>query len=213
MRTPGDEQMAATPVAMLGATSAPPDATSMDADGAASALLASRTQAEAFKGVFDAHFRPLSAYLSRRLGESLAEEIAAETFARAFDVRHRYDPTRGTVRAWLHGIAANLVRDHYRDETRRLRAYARLADRATSPGAEMAASDERMDAQAAAPAVAEALAALRRQEREVLLLFAWAELSYEEIAQALGIRIGTVRSRLWRARARVRAMLEEMTTP
>ncbi len=147
------------------------------------ALLASREDPWAFTAGFDAHFAPLHGYLRRRFGEPVAEELAAETFARAFDARRRYDPELAPVRARLHGIAANLARDHFRAETRRLRAYARAAGRAEPhqdpPG------EDRADASAAMPLVSAALAALRAPEREALLLFAWANLGYEEIAAAL----------------------------
>lgn len=171
------------------------------------ALLASREDPWAFTAVFDAHFAPLHGYLRRRFGEPVAEEIAAETFARAFDRRHRYDPELAPVRAWLHGIAANLARDHFRAETRRLRAYARAAGglepHQDPPG------EERADASAAMPRVSAALAALRAPEREALLLFAWADLGYEEIAAALGVPVGTVRSRLSRGRRHIQTLLEE----
>lgn len=172
-----------------------------------SALLASRTDPWTFTSLFDDHFGSLHGYLRRRLGEPLAEELAAETFTRAFDARDRYDPEAGSVRAWLYGIAANLVRDHFRAESRRLRAYARAAGRAERhqepPG------DERADASAAMPRVAAALSALRPEEREALLLFAWADLGYEEIAAAVGVPVGTVRSRLSRGRRQIQTLLEE----
>ena len=162
---------------------------------------------DAFVAVFDTHFPALHGYLRRRLGEPLAEELAAETFARAFDARHEYDPGRAGVRAWLHGIAANLVSGHFRSEGRRLRAYARAAAQVepTTP----AATPDRADAHVAAAGLSAALAELRPEERDVLLLFAWAELDYEEIAAALGVPVGTVRSRLHRGREKLRAALDE----
>lgn len=176
-------------------------------DRAAAALVRSADEPDAFTAVFDAHFDAIYEYLRRRLGPALAEDIAAEAFARAFDCRHRYDPARASARAWLHGIAANLVRRHFRDERRRLKAYMRVgASSAGAAGAE--ASDARADAESTARRMAAAIASLRRQERDVLLLYAWAELSYEEIAQALGTPVGTVRSRLARARTRLRNHLD-----
>ena len=161
---------------------------------------------DAFVSAFDAHFGALHGYLRRRVGEPLAEEIAAETFARAFDARHAYDPRRAAVLPWLHGIAANLVSGHFRAESRRLRAYARAAaqvEQTTPPS-----TGDRVDAQAAAAGLSAALAELRAEERDVLLLYAWADLGYEEIAAALGVPVGTVRSRLHRGRERLRAALE-----
>lgn len=103
------------------------------------------------------------------------------------------------MRPWLFGIAANLLRRHRRAEERRLRAYARAA---MAPGDASAFDgvDERLDAAAATVALAHALASLGPGERDVLLLHAWADLSYEQIAGALAIPVGTVRSRLHRAR-------------
>jgi RNA polymerase sigma factor (sigma-70 family) len=162
---------------------------------------------DAFVAVFDAHFPALHGYLRRRLGEPLAEELAAETFARAFDARATYDPARATVLPWLHGIAANLISGHYRSEARRHRAYARAASQVeqTTP----AATGDRVDAHTAAAALSGAIADLRPEERDVLLLYAWADLSYEEIAAALNVPVGTVRSRLHRGRERLRAALTE----
>jgi RNA polymerase sigma factor (sigma-70 family) len=111
---------------------------------------------------------------------------------------------------WLFGIAANLARRHRRTEVRRLRAYARtgrdplLDEHGDAPA--------RLDAAAAGPRLAAALAELRAHDREALLLFAWAELSYEEISLALRIPVGTVRSRLHRARQALRAHLESQET-
>jgi len=101
----------------------------------------------------------------------------------------------------LYGIAANLLRRHRRTEGRRLRAYARHAGQPQDGWDE---ADERLDSLAAGPQLARALASLRPDQREVLLLFAWADLGYEEIARALDVPVGTVRSRLSRARERVR---------
>lgn len=173
------------------------------------ALVASLRDPRLFSDVFDTHFPPLHGYLRRRVGEPLAEEIAAETFARAFDRRASFDPHRSGVRAWLHGIAANLMHDHRRTEARRLRAYARTASRdERRDGADSDAVHGRLAAEERAPALANALRSLRAPEREVLLLTAWADLSYDEIAEAIGVPVGTVRSRLHRARAHIRAELQ-----
>jgi RNA polymerase sigma-70 factor, ECF subfamily len=152
-------------------------------------------RAEAFEELFELHFDVIYGYLARRVGPDLGRDLASETFVRAFAARKRYDPTRGNVRAWLFGIANNLLRRHHRDEERRLRAFALLdPPHDTMPPAE--------------PRLADALVALSIEERDVLLLFAWADLGYAEIAEALDVPVGTVRSRLHRARAHVRAALE-----
>lgn len=151
--------------------------------------------AEAFEELFERYFDSVYGYLARRVGPDLGRDLASETFTRAFSARKRYDPARGEVRAWLFGIANNLLRRHYRDEERRLRAFARL----TVPDESLRQEE---------PRLADALAALPREERDVLLLFAWGDLEYGEIATALGVPLGTVRSRLHRARAHIRAALE-----
>jgi RNA polymerase sigma factor (sigma-70 family) len=161
-----------------------------------------------FAEIFDRHFGELHRYLRRRVGKELADDLAAETFARAFASRHRYDIAHPDARPWLFGIAANLLRRHARTERRRLLAYARSGVDPVSPS-EIENVAGRLDAQAAGPRIAAALAALSAGHREVLLLFAWAELSYEEIGVALGLPVGTVRSRLSRARARMRELLPQ----
>jgi RNA polymerase sigma factor (sigma-70 family) len=151
---------------------------------------------QAFASIFDRHFDAVHGYARRRLGRSLAEEVASETFIRAFDRRASFDRSRVDARPWLFGIAANLMRRHWRTERRRLAALRRLEVRS----GEEALIEERADLVAA-------LDALPAREREALLLFALADLSYEEIADALDVPIGTVRSRLSRARDRIRKQL------
>ncbi len=145
-----------------------------------------------FEELFEAHFDAIYGYAARRVGPELGRDLAAETFTRAYAARKRFDRRRAEPRAWLFGIANNLLRRHYRDEERRLRAFARVDFQRD----EAAALEE--------SSIAEALSVLSRDERDVLLLFAWADLSYEQIAEALSLPVGTVRSRLNRARTRLR---------
>lgn len=171
----------------------------------AEVIVSSLDDASRFGEIFDRHYGEINRYLARRLGGAAADELAAETFVRAFGARGRYEPAAADARPWLYGIAANLARRHWRTERRRLRAYARTGIDPVCD--ETADVDRRVDALAAGPQLAAALAALSGREREVLLLFAWADLGYEEISTALGIPVGTVRSRLSRARAHVRELL------
>ena len=157
-----------------------------------------------FEDAFEAEFAPLHRYLARRLGASAADDLAAETFAVAFRSWDRLDPAR-PVRPWLYGIAANLVRHHWRKERRMLRAYARTG--VDPVQADEDAAVERVDAEARHRELAEALASLRPDERELLLLHSWAELTDSEIAAALGLPLGTVKSRLSRIRDRLRNRL------
>jgi RNA polymerase sigma factor (sigma-70 family) len=157
-----------------------------------------------FEEAFEAEFAALYRYLARRLGASLADDLAAETFAVAFRGWDRLDPAR-PVRPWLYGIAANLVRHHWRNEQRMLRAYARTgADPVLDEDDQTV---ERADAAIQQRELAAALGELRRDEREILLLHAWAELTDSEVAEALDIPLGTVKSRLSRARDKLRNRL------
>jgi RNA polymerase sigma factor (sigma-70 family) len=174
----------------------------------ASAIADSLDAPTAFARLFERHHAAVHRYLARRLGTDLADELAAEAFAVAFAKRGRYDSSYDDARPWLFGIATRLAQRHWRREERELRAYARTGVDPAAPS-----HDERVaaeaDSAAAAPALAAALALLSRDERDVLLLYAWAELGYPEIAAALSISPGTVKSRLHRARGRVRRHLEE----
>jgi RNA polymerase sigma-70 factor (ECF subfamily) len=170
------------------------------------AIVASVADPPRFGKVFDRHVDAIYGYLCRRVGRMSAEELTSETFARAFDGRERFSGEDALP--WLYGIASNLIRHHVRAERRQLAAYARAA----SQGERDHVDDDlegRMDAVAMVPALAEALGRLRPEERDVLLMAAWQGLSYRDIADALGIAIGTVGSRLTRARATVREVLRE----
>jgi RNA polymerase sigma factor (sigma-70 family) len=163
---------------------------------------------EDFEYAFREHFAPVYRFIARRVGSALAEDLAAEVFATAYRRRAVYQPERGSLRSWLYGIATNVVRGHWRDEQQLLDLDARVAG-LTDAGRFADAADERVVAATLAPRIAGALAALNREQRDVLLLHAWAGLSHEEIAAALGIATGTARSRLSRARAALRAQLGE----
>lgn len=155
--------------------------------------------------MFDAYARDLLRYAGQRVGEQIAEDVVAQTFLVAYEQRHRYDGTRGAMLPWLYGICGNLLRRHHRTEVRALRAVA--ATHAADEVAPDARTAERVDAQRAVARVATALAKLPRRQREVLLLFAVAELEYAEIAQALGIPLGSVQSALHRARTKIKSAL------
>ncbi len=155
--------------------------------------------AASFAFIFDRHYRAIHRFLSGRVGSELGNDLASETFAIAFRGRVGYDRSREDARPWLYGIAANLLRSHRRSEERRLRAYARAA---APEFAQPAPSTGELD-----EALAAALLALSEQERDLILLYAWAELSYEQLAEALTLPLGTVRSSLARTRAKLRARL------
>ncbi|SFW89887.1 RNA polymerase sigma factor [Amycolatopsis australiensis] len=166
---------------------------------------------ERFAVVFDRHAAHIHRYLARRLGGQAADDLMGETFLIAFACRTRYDPAFPSARPWLYGIATNLVGRRRREEAREYRLRAALGPPAEQDGhADRVA--ERVTAQAMNGRLAAALAGLARGDRDVLLLIAWEGLAYEEVAAALGIPVGTVRSRLNRARRKVRAELGHAPT-
>ncbi|GAB2846647.1 RNA polymerase sigma factor [Actinoallomurus bryophytorum] len=163
----------------------------------------SRQEPEAFAEVFRRYAPDIKRYVTRRLGPEAAEDVAAETFLAAFRQRGGYDLSRRNARPWLYGIATNLMGRHVRTEVRQLRILERTGtDPVTASFAER--SDERLSAEASGPTLAGALAALPNGHRDALLLVVWGDLSYPEAAQALGVRVGTVRSRINRARRNLR---------
>jgi RNA polymerase sigma factor (sigma-70 family) len=162
---------------------------------------------ERFAVLFDRHGPAIHRYLTRRVGDQVADDLLAETFLAAFGKRRGYDLGYPDARPWLYGFATNLVAQHQRQEARRYRAL----QAAGSPAAVFADYSETTVANLAArsmrPALVAALAVLPPGDRDVLLLIAWEQLSYEETARALAIPVGTVRSRLHRARTRLRESL------
>jgi RNA polymerase sigma factor (sigma-70 family) len=160
-------------------------------------------QPEAFGLIYDRHAPSVLRFLGRRAGAEVAEGLAGELFRIAFERRKMFDVSRASALPWLYGIGSNLLLKHRRGEARRLRASARMAaDEATDRRARV------LDARVLFPRVAAAIEALPDGEREALLLFAWEDLSYQSVAEALELPIGTVRSRLSRARTQLRELLE-----
>jgi RNA polymerase sigma-70 factor (ECF subfamily) len=165
---------------------------------------------EAFSPIVDRHFVVVHRYLARRVGRDRADDLAAQTFAVAFTRRDRFDGSAVSARPWLFGIATNLLRNELRSERRMLVAIARLD--AASAGDlvdEVERSLARADAAHEVARLAGAIAALDDDQRDVLLLYAWGELSQAEIAAALQVPVGTVYSRLSRARARLQRAFDE----
>ncbi|NEK84865.1 RNA polymerase sigma factor [Blastococcus saxobsidens] len=165
---------------------------------------------EAFAPLFDRHAATVHRYLGRRVGE-LADDLLSETFLIAFRRRAAYRADHVEVRPWLLGIATNLVHVHGRTEQRRYRALAREAGRHPGTAAGPDDSADRLDAEALRGPLAAALAKLKAPDRDALLLLAWGQLGYEEIAAVLDVPVGTVRSRLHRARRQTRAALGDVS--
>jgi RNA polymerase sigma-70 factor (ECF subfamily) len=161
---------------------------------------------QAFGLIYDRHAATLLRFLGRRAGARVAEGLVGELFRIAFERRKTFDPSRASALPWLYGIGSNLLLKHRRGEARRLRASARMA--VGREAADARASAAALDARLLFPRVADAIEALPDEEREALLLFAWEDLPYQGVAEALALPVGTVRSRLNRARARLRELLE-----
>jgi RNA polymerase sigma-70 factor (ECF subfamily) len=173
-------------------------------DAAASVDVRAGDPAAVFGVLFDAHAAGLHRYLSRRVG-SVADDLVAETFLAGSAGRQGYDPARADPRTWLYGIATNLLRRHFRQELRGLAATAKAAAAVTDSGSDPSdAVPDQVDAQVRLGRLASGIAALTPDDRDVLLVTAWAGLDSTEVAQALGIPVGTVRSRLHRVRRQLR---------
>ncbi|WP_369370819.1 RNA polymerase sigma factor [Promicromonospora sp. Populi] len=161
---------------------------------------------EDFAAVYGRHARTVHRYAYRRVGPEHADDVVAETFVAAFRRRASYDLSLPDARPWLLGIATREIAQFRRAEETRYRATARLVTALPEDGlADLATTN--VAARAAGSALGKALGGLRPGDRDVLLLWAWGDLSYEEIATTLDIKKGTVRSRLHRARKLVRAAL------
>jgi RNA polymerase sigma factor (sigma-70 family) len=164
-----------------------------------------------FGVLFDKYAPLIYRYIVRRVGRPGTDDLVAETFVAAFDGRHRYDPARSDARPWLYGIATNIIGRHRRDELRQLRISQAIDARAIVPGhADRVALDT--TAQSLRGDLTIALAGLAEGDRDVLVLVAWEDLTYEEVSYALAIPVGTVRSRLHRARRQLRLVFDQPIT-
>jgi RNA polymerase sigma-70 factor (ECF subfamily) len=169
-----------------------------------------RDGTDAVRELFLAHAVDLHAYAHRRVGRDLADDVVAETFRQAIESWEGYDPECGSARGWLFGIATNLLRRHWRTERRRLAALRK------SGGAVEAAHldawhgvDDRLDADSRVTRVLDAIAGLDAEDRELLVLVSWERLAHADVAEALAIPVGTVRSRLHRIRRRLEHATDE----
>ena len=185
-----------------------PGSSGHDRDDDGAVIARSLADPEQFAVVFRRHAPDIHRYVVRRLGADAADDVVADTFLTAFRLRSRYQQERANARPWLYGIATNLISRHRRAEVRQYRALARTGlDPVTEPFTDGA--DARVSAGAESKPLAAALARLPAVHRDALLLVALGDLSYEEAAVALGVPVGTVRSRLSRARGKLRQALGE----
>ncbi|MBQ1015161.1 RNA polymerase sigma factor [Micromonospora sp. M51] len=163
----------------------------------------------AFAELFDAYARSVYNHAFRLTADwATAEDVMAATYLQAWRSRERVAEEGGSLRPWLLGIATNEARNHTRSNRRYRRVAAALiaADLTVPDHADEVAG--RLDDRRRIAAALDALARLRRPEREVLTLCLWEGLDYESAAEALGVPVGTVRSRLSRARARLRTLVD-----
>lgn len=154
----------------------------------------------AFASLYDRHARKIYNYLFRRLADwSEAEDLTAVVFLEAFRRRADAVLVEGELSPWLYGVATNVLRNRRRAQWRHRRLLAQLAGEPRRP----AGSDlhERLEATEQMRSVLERIRTLPRSQQDVVALCVWSGLTYEEAAAALGVPVGTVRSRLARARA------------
>jgi RNA polymerase sigma factor (sigma-70 family) len=167
------------------------------------------TEPHLFGMLFDRHFDAIARFCIRRIGPIQGEDLAGDAFCWAFENLETFDPDHGAVRSWLYRIANNLVRNAQRRAGRQGLAYVRWSTREgplqADPAAEVAAA---IDAEGDLCVVMAVLELQPTKDVETLLLFAWEELSYAEIAEVLSIPIGTVRSRISRIRRHLHEVLD-----
>jgi RNA polymerase sigma factor (sigma-70 family) len=164
------------------------------------------SDADSFEAIFDRYHLTVWGYLFRAAGRERADDLTGQVFVVAFERRATFDRLRGEMPVWLIGIARNLLKTRLRSEARGWRAVARLGNRrdVVPDLAQDVADRDQLNSQTRA--VLAEIRRLRPGDREVLLLAVWEGLSYEQIAGLLDVPIGTVRSRLSRARQRLREL-------
>jgi RNA polymerase sigma factor (sigma-70 family) len=172
-------------------------------------ILASRRRPELFEGIFERHYQAVYRFAVGRAGIDEAGDVASDTFVRAFDRRDRFRTDRDSALPWLFGIAANVARERHRKSARRMRMVQRSVVLVAGEDSRFEAdAAERVDAVSKRGGLTNALTALSDDEYQVLMLLAIADYSYPDIAECLGIPIGTVRSRIHRARRKMRELME-----
>ena len=166
----------------------------------------------AIRAVYEDHAADVFAFFARRVGRDLAEDLLADTFRVVLESYGSYDAERGAVRVWLFGVAANLLRRHWRTEERHLRALAHIGSQRPTVLDPLLTVPDRIDAESESARLLCALAELGPDDREVLLLRCWEELSSADVAAVLNITPGAVRTRLHRIRTQLRAAIDDVDT-
>ncbi|MFI6735066.1 RNA polymerase sigma factor [Nonomuraea sp. NPDC050451] len=186
---------------------APPDASDVMED--VTVVERSMDNPDLFARLYDRYFNELYRYLAARLGSEQVEDLVADAFLIAFNARGGFDPERGTVRSWLYGIATNVVARHRRREGRRLNALSKVPAEISADGHEDRVTSQ-LAAEASRPELVRELKGLAKGDRDVVFLLVFGGLGYEEIATALDIPVGTVGSRINRARKKLRTALGDV---
>ncbi|HET7443058.1 MAG TPA: sigma-70 family RNA polymerase sigma factor [Solirubrobacterales bacterium] len=159
---------------------------------------------EAFGDLYERHARAVQSYCLWRTADlQTAEDATSTVFLEAWRERQRLTLSTESAAPLLLGIANNVVGRHWRSLRRHRNALERVRSAGQTPDDLESEAIARVDAIVRVRQGGEAIRALPRREREVLAMFAWSDLSYAEIGEALGLPIGTVRSRLARARTRL----------
>ncbi|WP_435206524.1 RNA polymerase sigma factor [Micromonospora sp. bgisy143] len=167
---------------------------------------------DALGELFDEHADAVHRHAVWTCGDpAQAEDVVSLTFLEAWRIRESLHPDGGSLRPWLLGIATNVLRNRRRAARRHREALRRMPVRDTVPDFADEVVARMHDADQVA-AVMAGLRALRRADREVFLLCVWSQLDYAAAAEALGVPVGTVRSRLSRARSRLRALAQQEMT-
>jgi RNA polymerase sigma factor (sigma-70 family) len=167
---------------------------------------------ECFGVLFDRHGEAVRAYCARRTGSlDAADDLVSIVFLEAWRRRDEVELVDGNALPWLYGIARRTIQHRRRTALRHRRAL----DRLPPPPATPDHADEvagRLDDEHHLARLRAAFARLRPPDRDVLVLCVWQGLTYAEAAVALGVPVGTVRSRLSRARARLDVEANPITT-
>lgn len=164
---------------------------------------------ESFGLIFDRHAISVHRFIARRTDTETADDVLSEVFAAAFKRRDRFDLTYDSALPWLYGIALNSIRRSWRTTLAQQRASSRAALETAVPSHEDDAAD-RLDAVERWARLRPLVDELADGDRQALLLYAWEDLTYAQIALALNVPVGTVRSRIHRARAHLQKRLEEV---
>jgi RNA polymerase sigma factor (sigma-70 family) len=182
-----------------------------EANSDSSWIRASLSDPQRFATIFERHAEAVHRYLARRVQRQAVDDLLAESFVIAFRTRGTYKHAYLDARPWLFGIATNVVHHHRRSEGRRLAMVRRVRQGISPDDALVDVADDvvsRHELEDQFELVRSALSQVDEKYLDVLTLFTGPQLSYEEISRALGIPVGTVRSRLSRARTHLRELLE-----